>query len=143
MGKVYAVIYPVPQRFVNRFFEGKTVFVKYLPRRTKKLEIGMRLLLYVSGGPKAIIGEAFIETIEFMPLDEALQRYSDKIFLMKEELLTYSHRFGNRELKDLLLLHLTNTLEYARPVAYHRPVTMAGLYVDRRGYTSIASKGRG
>ena len=137
---VYGVIYPVPERYMRRFFEGKTIFVKYLPRKAKGLESGTKLLLYASGISKTIMGEATIRKVEYMPLDLALQKYEDNIFLTKDELLEYSHKFGNREKKDLLLLHLKNIKKYTKPVTYPKPITMAGLYIDRDAYLSSSKK---
>ncbi len=138
----YGVIYPVLGNLIDRFFEGKTIFVKYLPRKTEAFQSGMKLLLYLSGGPKTIVGEAVIEKSEFMPLREAFQRYTDKIFITKEEALEYAHRFGDREEKDMLLLHLKDIREYQRPTASTRPVTMSGLYIDKKEYESIIQQAK-
>ena len=100
----------------------------------------MKLLFYASGGSKTIVGEALVEKLEFMPLKEALQRYSDKMFITKEEALEYAQRFGNRKEKDLLLLHLSNMLKYPKQIAYSKPITMAGQYLDKNGYMSIVNR---
>lgn len=131
------MIYPIPTDLVSRFFEGKSIFVKYLPRKTSRLQQYMKLLFYASGGPKAIVGEAIIAKVDYMPISKALRHYGDRIFLNKHELEGYARRFGERIHKDLLLLHLSKREKYSQSIDPKMPITMAGRYIDKRKYLSI------
>ena len=92
MSTIVGVTYPIPKRYISRFFGGgKTVFVK--PATTyRHLKSGMRFLFYQSQGDSGCVGEARIKRIFVSenPL-QFLDTYGDRLFLDKEELLSYMH----------------------------------------------------
>ncbi|MEM3896791.1 MAG: hypothetical protein QW763_05960, partial [Archaeoglobaceae archaeon] len=60
MPKIAGVTFPVPKRFAQRFFEGKTVFVK--PATVfRELKPGMRFVIYQSHDDTGFVGEARIK----------------------------------------------------------------------------------
>ena len=58
MGEITGVTYPIPKRFMHRFFkEGKDVFVK--PATVwKQLKPGMKFVFYQSHDDTGFVGEA-------------------------------------------------------------------------------------
>ncbi|MDI6720166.1 MAG: DUF365 domain-containing protein [Methanomicrobiales archaeon] len=96
MSRIVGVAYPIPRRYVSRFFGGgRTVFVK--PASTyRHLKSGMRFLFYRSGEDPALVGEARIKRIFVSenPL-QFLDTYGDRLFLDRDELLAYMQSRGS------------------------------------------------
>ena len=86
MSEIIGVTFPIPKKFINRFFEqGKTVFIK--PATIyKEIEKGQKFIFYQSQQDVGYIGEALIKKIELH--DNPLiffDIFDDKIFLKKIE----------------------------------------------------------
>ena len=100
METVIGVTYPIPKKFVERFFlEGKTVFIK--PGRVfKELKPGMKFVFYQSREDTGCVGEAVIKNIIFEknPLN-FLKIYKEAVFLTEEEINDYISikKFGTVE----------------------------------------------
>lgn len=139
MRKAIAV-FPVPANLVDRLFhEKKKVFVKYLTHTTSpKLERGSKVIFYASHGQKKIVGEGVVESVEFLTADEALEKYGEKLFLSKVELLAYRGIQPSRDpLKQMLVLVLAGLRKYRCGISYPRPITMAGEYLTLETYKSL------
>ncbi|KUG19207.1 hypothetical protein ASZ90_011080 [hydrocarbon metagenome] len=90
MSGITGVTFPVPKKYMPRFFEeGKTVFVK--PATVyKDLRRGMKLVFYQSHEDTGYVGEADIKRI--IVADDPLtflDTYGDAVFLTREELEAY------------------------------------------------------
>lgn len=69
--QIVGVIYPVLHSLVGRLLdEGKTVFVKYLPRPSSRLKVGDKILFYASRGIHGVVGEGIIKRIEYLKPEE-------------------------------------------------------------------------
>jgi len=143
MSRIVGVVYPVPINLVGRLFTSRrNVFVKYLPRTTSiNLRPGDKVLFYASHASKQVIGEGIIKDIEFLTPDEALSKHGDKLLLNKEELANYTARQPMRtSAKKMLALTIDKATEYATPIRYPRPLTMAGEYITKEKYESLMKK---
>lgn len=142
--KIVGAIYPVPYRFLDRFFkEGKDVFVKY-PTLFKHLENGMKILFYSSQEVKAIVGEGTIDNILRLLPNEILERYKDRLFFNEKEFKDYviGGPFTKRKSKLYLVIELKEIKQYNTPVKPKRFVTVAGEYLTKGRYSSILSKAK-
>ena len=90
MTDIKGVTYPIPKKFMTRFFDdGKTVFIK--PATCfKEIKPGMKFVFYQSKENTGFIGEAEIHAISFAedPLI-FMDRYEEKLFLTHQELNDY------------------------------------------------------
>ncbi|MDD5235550.1 MAG: DUF365 domain-containing protein [Methanocellales archaeon] len=128
-------MYPLPEEYAIRLLD-KDIFVKYQPHDTTSVKFreGSKLLIYVSGGKKEILGEGVITKIEFLFLDEILKEYEDRLFITKKELLDYSK---DRKNKRLLVLTVKNFEKYEPPIKYDKPITMTGKYMNFEEHSSL------
>jgi len=90
MSEIIGVTYPIPKRFIDRFFkEGKDVFVK--PATVwRQLKPGMKFVFYQSREGAGFVGEAKIKRI--LLAEDPMRFYEtfgDRIFLTKKELKEY------------------------------------------------------
>ena len=130
--RVIDAVYPVPHRFIERIFTGKDIFVKYLPRLSTRLKVGDKLMFYASGEIHAVVGEATIDGVEFLKPEDALAKYQNRLFLTKDELMSYvTRQKGRTKDKPLLVITLRNAKRYPEPVELKELVTMAGRYLTR------------
>jgi hypothetical protein len=140
MSQIIGVVYPVPEKLVNRLLhEKRNVFVKYLPRTTN-LRIAPRnkVFFYASQDSKEIAGEGVIQLMEFLTPFEVLEKYKEKVFLDKDELLEYATREPGRELtKKLLVLVMSNVKAYSPRLKWTKPITMAGQYLTKEEYLKL------
>ena len=139
--KIIGAIFPVPFRFLDRFFkEGKDVFVKY-PTLYKQLERGMKLLFYSSHKVKAIVGEGTIDNFLSLSPNEILTKYKDRLFLSEKEFKEYAKEGGSlkRTSKKFLVFELKAIKQYNTPVKPKRFITVAGEYLTEDRYRSIFS----
>jgi hypothetical protein len=131
----YGVIYPVLRKHANRILRGKNVFCKYVGRGVPNLDIGSRILFYVSHSNFEVVGEGKISKLEYMPPSEILMKYSGRLFLSRKELGKYR---GNRPLdRKLLVATLSNIRRFRKPVRRFRPLTMAGETLTSEQYQTI------
>ena len=140
MSGICGVIFPIPNKFVDRLFiQNRNVFVKYIARTTR---VGImpkhKVLFYASHGSKDIAGEGVIERILFLTPDEAFARYCDKVFLNKDELKQYTSMQPKRDSsKKMLVLVLSKLKRYSQPVRFKQPITMAGQYLTKEEYKEL------
>lgn len=143
MGKIVGVVYPVPKKLVGRLLYGnRNVFVKYLARNTS-LRIAPRhkVVFYASHDAKELVGEGTIQTIDFLTPFGALEKYGDKIFLDRDELVKYATKERGRALtKRMLVLVLSKIKTYLPPPKWGRPITMTGQYLTDEEYKQLVHK---
>lgn len=130
---ISGVTFPVPKRFAQRFFEGKTVFVK--PATVfRELKPGMRFVIYQSHEDTGFIGEARIKRIVFA--DDPMkfyEQFGDKIFLSREEMKEYvksQERWGRSgRKKKWMAIELEEIKKYDKIVKPKRFVGVGGQYL--------------
>jgi hypothetical protein len=132
------MIYPLIPHHAERFFKGKTVFVKFVRVVPARLHIGSRLFFYMSGGSREIIGDARIVKMTTATAGEVSEKYADQLFLTADELEEY---VGDRWEKSMLVLSLSNARKYHSPLKLPKYVTMAGQYMTRQWYESLTKTG--
>ncbi len=142
--KVVGVTFPVPRWFLERILnEGKTVFVKPSTLRVKP---GMKVVFYASREGQAWLGEAEVESVEFLAnVGEILKKYEKELFLTPKELREYDrerakwHSRGRRP-RPWMVLKLKNIRKYPRPVKPPRFIAVSGRYIKEREYREILRK---
>ena len=139
MNEIFGIIYPVPVKFVDRFFNVNVmVFVKYVAHNTTRLAPKHRVIFYASHGSKKLIGEGTIEKVEFLTPDEVLAKYKDELFLDEAEFNAYIRRSPSRTpSRKMLVLQLKKLRKYGTPIDYNKPMTMAGQYLSAEEYKSM------
>lgn len=142
MSEIVGAIYPIPDHLKDRLFDGKTkVFVKFLARNSTRLGPKDKIVFYISGGSKKLIGEGVIHSIEFLTARGVISKYRELLFLREDEFYTYIRSSPMRtESKEMLTLMLKDLREYANPIEYHRPMTMAGQYLSAAEYGSLIGR---
>ena len=138
--EILGIIFPFLPRHAERLLDGgKDVFAKYLARANLAgLKVGNRILFYVSGGSRQIVGEARIGQIEFLTPDQLLEKYEDRLFITREELRQYTTKQpGRTSSKPLFVAILNSMKKYAMPVVRQMPITMAGINLTKDVYRSI------
>ena len=95
MTEIIGVTFPIPKKYMNRFFlDGKTVFIK--PANCfKKIHPGMKFIFYQSHEDTGFIGEGKIVRIS-MEDDPLLfiEQFKDRIFLTPDEIMAYITQQG-------------------------------------------------
>lgn len=133
--KSEAVIYPLFSEHMDRLFKGKDVFCKYVGERLPNITVGAKFMLYLSGGSKQLIGEARIDDIKLMTIDQILERFADRLFINTEELERY--RSNRPKEKKLLVLLLSNIKKFNTPLTSPKVVTMAGCTLSKGEYKKL------
>ncbi|MDD4455504.1 MAG: DUF365 domain-containing protein [Candidatus Methanomethylophilaceae archaeon] len=90
MPEITGVTFPVPKKYIPRFFQdGKTVFIK--PATVfKELRSGMKLVFYQSHEDTGYVGEATIKRIVINEDPLAFfETFGDAVFLTREEAKAY------------------------------------------------------
>jgi len=134
------MIYPLLPEHIERIFQGKKIFCKYTGKGTPKLHIGNKLLFYASGGIYEIRGEGTITDVEFLTIEEILEKYKEHLFITPSELVSYSKKWERPENRKLLVLTLKSVKRYPKPVKVSKSVTMTGLGLNKRFYQKILSE---
>ena len=140
MEKIAAVIFPVPEKFVDRLlYEDRNVFVKYVGRTTNlKIVPRNKVVFYASQGAKELVGEGVIQAIEFLTPNDALEKYGDRVFLEREELMKYATQEPGRALtKKMLVLVLSKVKAYQPHLKWRKPITMTGQYLSEEEYNEL------
>lgn len=133
------VIYPLLREHIERIFQGKDVFCKYVGRGIPSIEVEDKLLFYASGSRGEVLGEATIKAIEFFTPEEIISKYEDRLFVTKNELDDYRRR-RNRPLdKKLMVLSLSNITRYEKPFRTLKSLTMAGQTLSKTEYKKLLS----
>jgi hypothetical protein len=131
--KIVGVIYPIPSKLIDRFFDGDTkTFVKCLSHDTTRVAPKNKIIFYASHGSKELTGEGTIKKVEFLDPETILSRYKQTLFLTENEFRTY---IGCRT--RILVLTLSDIKKYSKPIKYKRSITMAGQYVTKNEYFSL------
>ena len=136
MAKIVGVAFPIPKKFIDRFFkEEKDVFIK--PATCfKELKPGMKFVFYQSHKDTGFVGEAKIKKIELIddPM-KVFEMYGDRVFLTKEELKEYvksQERWGRKKekkKKKWLVIELEDIRKYNKPIKPKRFVPVGGQYL--------------
>lgn len=140
-GKIVGVTFPIPKRYMSRFFrDGKDVFVK--PATVfKELKPGMKFVFYQSHEDTGYTGEATIKRI--ILLDDPMkffETYGNRIFLTKDELKSYvkttQERWqsgwksrGRKQKKQWMAIELENIKKYTKIIKPKRFVSVGGQYL--------------
>lgn len=139
MKEIIGVTFPIPKGYVERFFEGKSVFIK--PANCfKEIKPGMKLIFYRSREETGYVGEATITEILFdTDPNTFFEAYGDAIFLSKDELSQYlddqvrwkSVRVRKKEIKKKtwMALKLSNIKQYKELIKPDRFVPVGGQYI--------------
>jgi len=136
MAEIVGVTYPIPKQFMDRFFEGKDVFIK--PATVwKQLKPGMKFVFYQSHEDTGFVGEAKIKRILLVENPMMLyETYGDRIFLKKEELKEYiksQERWKSRKDKSKkklwMVIELEDIKKYDKPIKPKRFVPVGGQYL--------------
>jgi hypothetical protein len=133
-----AVIYPLLHEHIERIFQGKDIFCKYVGKGIPRIGFGSKLLFYVSGSRSEIVGEATIEAVEFLTPDEIIARYENRLFITKEELDNYRKLRDRPPDRKLIVLSLSKIRKYDRPRRMPKVVTMAGRTLSKDEYRQIS-----
>jgi hypothetical protein len=138
--KPFAIIYPIPHKFVTRILDQKkSIFVKYNTQASipSRLMDCKKILIYESGSGKAVVGECDILFIELMSLSKVLSEHRDDLFLDEEELRAYSK---GRDKKEMLVFKIHNIEKYSLPKVLDHRLTMAGEYISENAYLQLMKK---
>lgn len=137
------VIYPLMyENFILLKSRKNPVYIKYPARTLKKaspLKKGNILLLYQSKANKSIIAFGIIKNVSLKLPDEIKSKYLDKIQMEKDQFNNY---ISGRESKELLFIELDKIIEFNKPVISSRPITMAGLLIDKNEVNKIMRNGK-
>jgi len=134
------VIFPLSHSHIEQFLaNGKNVFVKYCGKSTipRHIDNGSKLYFYESKSAKHIVGEAKIIKITQCTIDEVIEKFSDRLFLTRDELNAYAN---GRRTKMMLVLTLEKMKRYSAPLPLDKSLTMAGQYMTKSLYQRISSK---
>lgn len=141
--KVEGVIYALPEEIALNILErNKKIFVKYLPheptRKTEvRLEKGKKLYIYASGLNKSVIGEVKIKNVEYLSMNEILNKHKKNLMISESELRLYAE---GREQKKAQVLELENPVLYPMEMKVSVPITMQGTYVTNKNKKVIFGK---
>jgi len=134
MTKIVGVTFPIPKKFMDRFFTDKDVFVK--PATVwKQLKAGMKFVFYQSHEDTGFVGEAKIKRIILVEDPMKLyETYGDRIFLTKSELKEYiksQERWGrgSKKKKLWMAIELEDIKKYKKPIKPKRFVPVGGQYI--------------
>jgi hypothetical protein len=134
MDSIIGVIFPLPKNIIDFMFSNqRDVFVKYtsrppLKKTKKRIQEGMKLYIYESGGEKTIIGEACIKKSDYLDMNSILNTYLERLMIPEEDFKNYAK---GREEKKALVLELDSLKRYKKPVKLLKPMTMAGLHLTK------------
>lgn len=140
MSKIVGRIFPVLPQHLERIFAGRNVFCKFIGKGKPKLTPGMKILFYSSRGDRQVIGEATINSLEYLVAQEILRKYGDRLFITAEELNNYFRKRNRPADKELLVVILKQIKMYKKPYKLKKPLTMAGLNLTDKLYKEILSQ---
>lgn len=140
MPEITGVTFPVPKKYIPRFFkEGKTVFIK--PATVfKELRSGMKLVFYQSHEDTGYVGEATIKQIVIGEDPLAFfETFGDAVFLTREEARAYVEnqerwqgvrvRKGEAKKRTWMALELEHIRKYDTVKKPERFVPVGGRYL--------------
>ncbi len=133
-----ALVYPMPPYVAERILgQNRTVFVKFLVHPSVPLRLALtksKLIFYASGTKKTVVGEAVIQSVEFLRPHQVLSKFGDRLCLDKDEYWAY---VGERKDKIIAVFRLVRPVRYSRPVPVPFPVGMAGRYISEGDYEIV------
>lgn len=138
--KVYGVVYALSSEILEFMFKNKkSVFIKYTShvptkRSKNKIKEGMQLYFYESGKSNCIIGEAVINSIEYLPAEEIIQKYSNKLIVTRTQFEEYSK---DRLQKPALVIQMGKLQKYKIPIKLKFAVNMGGLLITNENCKPI------
>lgn len=133
--EIVGAVFPIPSQLVDRIFRhGKDVFVKP-PTVFRDLKPGSKILFYASGDIRAIVGEATARDIELLDPEEAIKKYSGRIFLSPAELRSYLK--SKKRASKILVIPLKDIKLYKKPYKPKRFITVAGKRLTKAEYEQI------
>ena len=140
MSEIIGVTFPVPKKYISRFFEeDKTVFIK--PATVfKELKPGMKLIFYQSHEDTGYVGEATIKRIIIGEDPLAFfETFRDAVFLTREEAEAYVEnqerwqgirvRKGEGKKRAWMALELEDIRPYDKVQRPERFVPVGGKYL--------------
>lgn len=140
MSEITGVTFPVPKKYIPRFFKDKkTVFIK--PATVfKELRSGMKLVFYQSHEDTGYVGEATIKRIIISEDPFSFfETFGDAVFLTKEEAKAYVTsqerwqgvrvRKGEGKKRAWMALELDNIRKYDAVKKPERFVPVGGKYL--------------
>ena len=140
MSEITGVTFPVPKKYIPRFFkDGKTVFIK--PATVfKELRSGMKLVFYQSHEDTGYVGEATIKRIIISEDPFSFfETFGNAVFLTKEEAKAYVTsqerwqgvrvRKGEGKKRAWMALELENIHAYDAVKKPERFVPVGGKYL--------------
>ena len=140
MSTITGVTFPVPKKYIPRFFkDGKTVFIK--PATVfKELRSGMKLVFYQSHEDTGYVGEATIKRIIISEDPFSFfETFGNAVFLTKEEAKAYVTsqerwqgvrvRKGEGKKRAWMALELDNIRKYDAVKKPERFVPVGGKYL--------------
>lgn len=146
MSEIIGVSFPIPKRYVPRFFvEGKTVFIK--PATTfKEVKKGIKFIFYQSHEDTGFVGEAIIKEVTLSEDPVSFYGiYGDKVFLTIAELNKYIETIRkwksgsmkkNKKPREgkWIAIELEHIREYDRTIKPKHFVPVGGLYIKDNIY---------
>lgn len=139
--KSFAMIYPVPKNLIDRILiDKKPVFVKFVSYEKIHASIASskKIVFYVSRSNKEIVGEAQILSVELMNKEEVVSKYTEELFITREELEKYTKERIN---KKMLVFKLGEIVKYSQPKYVNYPITMVGINLSKDRYDHLVSSG--
>ena len=140
MSEITGVTFPVPKKYIPRFFKDKkTVFIK--PATVfKELRSGMKLVFYQSHEDTGYVGEATIKRIIISEDPFSFfETFGDAVFLTREEAKAYVTsqerwqgvrvRKGEGKKRAWMALELDNIRKYDAVKKPERFVPVGGKYL--------------
>jgi hypothetical protein len=137
--KIEAVVFPLDDSYIDRFFNGgKDIFIKFpthetLPDATKSSK---RLIFYASHADKTLRGEAVIKKVNLISLKDVRKICGSRIFLSATEITQYAR--GRN--KKILVFELGKSRKYQKPIPWKKPMTMVGCYLTGEEYRKAVNK---
>jgi len=138
--EILGAIFPLPEDIANRILDKKRkIFAKF--SKMNRLQPGHKILFYASHGTNGIIGEAVIESIEFLKSTEIMKKYRADLYLTPKEFEKYvKERWSEKGLPEMLVIKLKNHKKYEKPVKPKTMVTVSGRYLTKQEYEYIESQ---
>lgn len=140
MGEIIGRIFPILPKHLERIFAGKNVFCKFVGKGRPRLSPEMKILFYSSRGTYEVVGEATIDSLEYLSPQEVMQKYGSRLFISAEELDGYTRKRSRPPNKELMVAVLKQIRRYKKPYKLKKPVTMAGLSLTDKVYREIVSQ---
>jgi hypothetical protein len=132
-GYHFAAVYPITRAHLNRIlFESKDVFCKFTGPYKPKLQDKAKLLFYLSESSREIGGEATISSLEFLSSDELIEKYESRLFIRKDELISYRGLRSNNT--RLSVFTLTDIHGFDKTIRMRERISLSGRFLNEKQY---------